>query len=239
MDPSLTLEAVTLLVVLCNSQSTDIFNIAQIRKSSKYLIWNTEFLSSIAALASCYQVSSFISRVIEGFLIELGQEKNLTNYLNLSQFLAKLIEEVRFIGNDSIVIIKYESCFKFLWYLLLIIYFPRSFICGYLRSIQKVEAEVIEKQRELIKSLLDRLEKQYPVDFERALHIAMTESAEVPGQTDEIRNILGTNWDVDHTSLFLKLNHVSPEVRLKAVKSVVNAVLEKKVIASKSFALID
>lgn len=107
MNPALTLEAVTLLVVLCNSQSQNIFKIAQVRKSSKYLIWNPEFLSSIGALASCYQVSSFVSCVVEGFLMELGQVNNPGQQIKLSQFLAKLIEDVRFVGNDSVVIIKY------------------------------------------------------------------------------------------------------------------------------------
>lgn len=81
----------------------------------------------------------------------------------------------------------------------------------------------------MIKTLLDRLEKQYSVDFERALHLAMVESAEIPEHNQEIQNILGTNWDVDHTSLFLKLNHASSDVRLSAVKCLVEAVLGQKV----------
>ena len=81
----------------------------------------------------------------------------------------------------------------------------------------------------MIISLLDRLEKQYPVDFERALHLAMIDNASNDGRKEEIRKLLGASWDVDHTTLFLKLNHNTPEVRVDAIRSVVQALLEGKV----------
>lgn len=82
----------------------------------------------------------------------------------------------------------------------------------------------------MIISLLDRLEKQYPVDYERALHLAMIDNASNDEHKTEIHQLLGASWDVDHTTLFLKLNHNSAEVRLEAIKSVVQALLEEKVL---------
>lgn len=92
---------------------------------------------------------------------------------------------------------------------------------GYLHTPDKKEG----KLRIAIRSLLDRLEKQYPVEFENVLHSVMKDGVEV----EEIRMLFGANWDVDHTSLFLKLNHSSEQIRAEAVKSVVTALLEGKV----------
>lgn len=77
--------------------------------------------------------------------------------------------------------------------------------------------------------MLDRLEKQYPVDFEQALHMAMIENASNDKRKEEIRKLLGASWDIDSTTLFLKLNNTSAEVRLDATGSVVKALQEGKV----------
>ncbi len=69
-------------------------------------MWNQEFLTSIASLASTYQVSSFVSALIEGFLAELGRDMNDGRLIKTSHFLTKLVEEVRFVGKDCTVIIK-------------------------------------------------------------------------------------------------------------------------------------
>lgn len=82
----------------------------------------------------------------------------------------------------------------------------------------------------LITSVLDRLEKQYPVDFERALHLAMIENASNDKRKEQIRTLLGASWNVDHTTLFLKLNNTSAEVRLDATESVVKAVRQGMVM---------
>ena len=83
----------------------------------------------------------------------------------------------------------------------------RSFINGYLEAIEKIEVIPKLKLQGVICSVLDRLEKQYPVDFEKALHLAMIENSENQERKEELRKLLGASWDVEHTSLFLKLNH--------------------------------
>ena len=75
--------------------------------------------------------------------------------------------------------------------------------------------------------MLERLERQYPVEFERCLHLAMSEGEDK--RKNEVKLLFGANWDVDHTSLFLKVNHNSADVRAKAVESVVEALLGGKV----------
>lgn len=77
--------------------------------------------------------------------------------------------------------------------------------------------------------MLNRLEKQYPVDFEKALHLAMIENAENEERQKKLRILLGTSWDVEHTSLFLKLNHNSAETRLEAIQSLFEAIKKKEV----------
>lgn len=106
MTPSLTLEAVTLLIVLCDRQEKHSFAVAQMRKSIKYVLSNPEFLPSIGTLASCYQVSSFVSPFIQGLILELGLETKDIRFTKVSNFLTKMIEEVRFIGRDSTVVVK-------------------------------------------------------------------------------------------------------------------------------------
>jgi len=46
---------------------------------------------------------------------------------------------------------------------------------------------------------------------------------------EEVRRLFGANWDVDHTSLFLKLNHNSAEIRAEAVDFLVKALHKNKV----------
>ena len=108
----------------------------------------------------------------------------------------------------------------------------RSFINGYLEAIEKIEVIPKLKLQGVICSVLDRLEKQYPVDFEKALHLAMIENSENEERKEELRKLLGASWDVEHTSLFLKLNHNSAETRLEAIRSVIQAIQQGKVFCS-------
>lgn len=108
----------------------------------------------------------------------------------------------------------------------------RSFINGYLEAIEKIEVTLKLKLQGVICSVLDRLEKQYPVDFEKALHLAMIENSENQERKEELRKLLGASWDVEHTSLFLKLNHNSAETRLEAIRSVIQAIQQGKVFCS-------
>ena len=113
MIPSLTLEAVTLLTVLCNKQDPKVFRIAQIKRSSKFLISNSQLLASIGSLASTYQVSSFVSTMIEDFLTDLGRDTNDGRFVKTASFLTKLVEDVRFVGQDTTVVIKYTNSYLF------------------------------------------------------------------------------------------------------------------------------
>lgn len=105
----------------------------------------------------------------------------------------------------------------------------RSFIYGYLEAIDKIDVNSKLKLQKVIVSILDRLEKQYPVEFEKAIHLSTVDHAGSEERKKEIRKLLGVNWDVDHTSLFLKLNHSSAAIRLDAIRSVVQTVLKGKV----------
>ena len=107
-----------------------------------------------------------------------------------------------------------------------------SFINGYLEAIEKIEVAPKLKLQGVICTILDRLEKQYPVDFEKALHLAMIENSENQERKEELRKLLGASWDVEHTSLFLKLNHNSAETRLEAIRSVIQAIQQGKVFCS-------
>lgn len=98
-----------------------------------------------------------------------------------------------------------------------------------MEAIDKIEASQKLKLQIVISAVLDRLEKQYPIDFEKALHLAMIENAENEIRKEELGKLLGASWDVEHTSLFLKLNHNSAQVRLEAIRSVVQAIHQKKV----------
>lgn len=98
-----------------------------------------------------------------------------------------------------------------------------------MEAVDKIEASQKLKLQIVISAVLDRLEKQYPIDCEKALHLAMIENAENEIRKEELGKLLGASWDVEHTSLFLKLNHNSAQVRLEAIRSVVQAIHQKKV----------
>lgn len=89
---------------------------------------------------------------------------------------------------------------------------------------------------QMVKSVLNRLEKQYPMEFERTMHISMGENSNNSAHKDELEQLFGTNWDVDHTALFLKLNHNTAETRASAVKAVVKAIKDGK-LRNPSFAV--
>lgn len=105
MTKNLTVEAVTLLIVLCNKQNPKTFTIAQVPKSNKSLLQKSEFLLAIGALASCYQVSSFVSLMVGNFLADIRKSSE-PEFTKLSTLLVKMVEDVRFVGNDSTVVIK-------------------------------------------------------------------------------------------------------------------------------------
>jgi len=88
----------------------------------------------------------------------------------------------------------------------------------------------------MVKSVLNRLETQYPMEYERTMHISMAENSTNNARKDELEELFGTNWDVDHTTLFLKLNHNTAETRASAVKAVVKAIKDGK-LRNPSFAV--
>lgn len=98
-----------------------------------------------------------------------------------------------------------------------------------MRAIENPEASSTKKLEELVKCVLERLEKQYPDDFEEALQMAMNDSPSKDKHKKEIRKLLGASLDINHTTLFLKLNNTSAEVRLDATATVVKALREGKV----------
>lgn len=106
MVPTLTLEAITLLVTVCSKQNVQQFSIPQNNKTSALLASKSEILPIIAALASCYQISPFVTSVLRGFFQELAKEDNESRYNEIVQFFTEMIEEVRFFGNDSTAVIK-------------------------------------------------------------------------------------------------------------------------------------
>lgn len=81
----------------------------------------------------------------------------------------------------------------------------------------------------IVKEILTRMETQYPVNFERALHELLSDKTFSDARKEKVRQILGENWDVDHTKLFMQLNHISDHIRADAVASIVKAVKENKV----------
>ena len=97
----------------------------------------------------------------------------------------------------------------------------------------QLEPGIKEKLKKVVKEIVDRLEKQYPIAFERSIHMAMSsKKCDEHGCKDDIRDLFGFTWESDHTSLFLKLNHSSAETRAAAVQSVVTA-LQKNQVAKK------
>ena len=74
------------------------------------------------------------------------------------------------------------------------------------------------------------IEKRYPDRFEQyTVHLALSSEAGNDRWKTEIRQLLGIGWDTEETTLFLKLNHSSAEVRVSAVESMVAAVLAGQV----------
>lgn len=80
-----------------------------------------------------------------------------------------------------------------------------------------------------MKEVITRMETQYPIDFERSLHGLLSDTTLSDARKEKVRQILGDHWDVDHTKLFMQLNHTSDNVRADAVASIVKAVKENKV----------
>ena len=91
------------------------------------------------------------------------------------------------------------------------------------------EQKISDRLKETVKSILERLEKCYPDRFERSVHLALGNEAGNDRWKTEIRQLLGIGWDTEETTLFLKSNHSSAEVRVSAVESMVAAVLTGQV----------
>lgn len=215
---TLTLEAVTVLVVLSSAQPTAIMCPSSTRWKQlvKTLTFGVrdQLIGAIETLASTYRVSPLVSALVEGFL--MTTDDSLAR--QMTQFLELLVDKVRFQGEDSSAVIK-------------------SFVNGYLASLEQPRGPESKASLEkLVRSSLDRLERQYPVEFERALHQAIGDGNDVEKRKREVRRLFGSNWDVDHTSLYLQLNHHSTETRAEAVASVVKA-LSKGKVRNMSFAV--
>lgn len=102
MLPSLTLEAVTLLVLLCNNQT--FYSTSPIKKCAQQLIINPNLVPVLATLATGYQVSSLLSPLIESLVFDFSQNANADE--KISHLLQTLVEEVRFLGEDTTIVIK-------------------------------------------------------------------------------------------------------------------------------------
>ena len=211
------------------ARTSSIFNpsSAKWKKSAKTLLFGAreQLVSAIETLAGTYRVSPFVSPLVESFLMELGNAGSTVEDAQgrqIDQFLSKLVDQVRFQGQDTTDVIS-------------------SFVNGYLASLDQPamvkNLESRKKLQKLVKNILDQLERQYPVQFERVLHLAMSDEGKENGQAgsdgdnrkEEVRRLFGANWDVDHTSLFLKLNHNSAEIRAEAIDSLVKALHKNKV----------
>ena len=107
----------------------------------------------------------------------------------------------------------------------------RSYLCGYLNCMAaQLEPTIKDKLKKVIKEIVDRLEKQYPIAFERSIHLTMSSKAsDKSGFEEDIRDLFGFTWEADHTTLFLKLNHNSAETRAAAAQAVVTALQNNQV----------
>lgn len=94
----------------------------------------------------------------------------------------------------------------------------------------QLEPTIKDKLKKVIKEIVDRLEKQYPIAFERSIHLTMSSKAsDKSGFEEDIRDLFGFTWEADHTTLFLKLNHNSAETRAAAAQAVVTALQNNQV----------
>jgi len=93
-----------------------------------------------------------------------------------------------------------------------------------------LEPAIKDKLKKVMKDIVDLLEKQYPIAFERSIHLTMSSKAsDESGCKEDIRDLFGFTWEADHTTLFLKLNHNSAETRAAAVQTVVTALQNNQV----------
>lgn len=101
---------------------------------------------------------------------------------------------------------------------------------GYCDKLQneKISSETDDKYHRM-KEVINRLEKQYPVDYERALHQIMADDGTSDERKGQIRKLLGRGTDADDTSLFLKLNHSSYDIRVNAIRTVVQSIIKGEV----------
>ena len=102
MLSNLTLEAVTLLVLICNNQSFS--NISPIQKCALDLINNPNLIPVLATLATGYQISTFISPLVESLVFDFSRKIKIDTKISL--FLQLLVDEVRFLGEDTTSVIK-------------------------------------------------------------------------------------------------------------------------------------
>lgn len=101
MDSDRAVEAISLLILLCNNQNSNEICIAAIRKQAAALVKKKQLIPALQALAPTYQVSPFVTALVHAFLEveskEVAEEAGL--------FLSSLVEEVRFVGGDPAAII--------------------------------------------------------------------------------------------------------------------------------------
>lgn len=91
------IEAVTLMILLCNNQDSPLLLVPQFRKQAKFLAEHMELVRVIETLSSSFEVSPFVCTLINAFLQEIAHNNEPKL---LSTFLRKLVEGVRFIGTD-------------------------------------------------------------------------------------------------------------------------------------------
>lgn len=91
-------EAIIVLTLLCNNQDTPLLLVSQFRKNAKFLADHVELVGVVGTLSSTYQVFPFVCTLVNAFLQEIAQNSDSKS---ISNFLRKLVEDVRFKGTDA------------------------------------------------------------------------------------------------------------------------------------------
>jgi len=104
MHRNVVLEGLTLLVALCRTQEMKAFNIP--KNAIKSLIWNEQLIPAMETLASTFEVSPFVAPMIENLVVVLSQQTLENRFDKLAKFLQNIVNEIKFHGEDSSVVIK-------------------------------------------------------------------------------------------------------------------------------------